>query len=267
MSKLTQEQTMSLIETMEKAGMTEDQITAALGLTDSTQEPEPEYEETYNMDFSQFSPDAPFKQKPDKPSFFKAKEKLKKFKQVFSLKSDQQYELNGQTFSVKKLNVRDTMRLAHKTPKWAAYLGYNAPQMLVNEYTGEYRWSETILALFERAFGDYDDELDKPTDFALSVIEEIIVLLGLDKADLRDENGDKADPVDYLLSCDPDEVYTAVATLISYNQTFFLRIWNSLGVIKELTSLIFGKISKSISKLKEDQSQEKKETSLSLNEQ
>lgn len=260
--ELTQEEMMAKIEKMEAIGMSEDEIRKALGLRDNSQQEESfEEDEDFQIDLSQYAEDAPFKQKPAKPDFFKAREKLKPFKELFQLNSDAEYTLTTpegeRKFKAKKLNVRDVMRLTSKVPKWAAYLGFNAPKMLVNEYTGEYRWTETILALAERAFGDYDSELDRPTDFSLSVIEELATLLNLKG---------EPEPVDFLLSCDPDEVYTAVATLIAYNQTFFLRLWNMLGPIKELVSLTSGRISSSIKRLKENQILENLEMNLSQNE-
>lgn len=253
---------------LQQAGFSEEEIASMLGLN-SDDEPQLQVNTSvasagydfpvpeFTFDYSSFSDDAVFQEKPAKPNFFKAKEQLQPFEQQFELESNEEYVLNGETRKVKKLNMLDIMRITAKVPKWAAYIGFKVPQMLVNEYTNQYRWSETILALFERAFGDYDMELDRPTDFALSVIEEIVRLLQLK------DKGNKA--VDYLLSCDPDEVYVAVAKLISYNQTFFLRIYNSLGPIKDLLSSTFGMISSRARKIKEMNNLENSETNQTQN--
>lgn len=242
------------ITKLEEAGFSDDEIEKMLGLggveIQDFQQDEPivRYDlPEMNFDFRDYDEKAIFKEKPPKPDFFKAKEQLKKFRQAFQLKSDQIYVLNDEERKVKKLNLRDVMRISHKTPRWAAYLGYNAPEMLVDDLTGQYRFADTLLTLFERAFGDYDEELDRPTDFGQSVLEEMCSLLNLKNT--VDENGEPCDPVDYLLSCDPDEVYEAVAKLITYNQGFFTKLWNALGPIKNLSTLIFGTISNKIKEL------------------
>lgn len=200
--------------------------------------------------FGEYDPKAAFKEKAPKPDIFKSSEDIEPFKPVFLLKSDKKYRLNGEDRFVRKLNMKDTIRLMSKLPKLANYMGYKAPEMLVDDITGKYRFYETVMVLFERAFGDYDYEKDKPTDFSLCVLEEIAYLLSIPKT--RD-----VDPVDYLLSCDPEEVFEAVSTLIAYNQNFFLKLWENSGIIKEICSLIFGTISKRVSLIKQIQSGER----------
>lgn len=208
---------------------------------------------------SDYDPKAVFKEQAPKPDIFKSGDSVGNFKPVFILKSDRKYKLNGEERNVRKLNMKDVIRIMSKLPKLANYMGYNAPEMLVDDITGKYRFYETVMVLFERAFGDYDYEKDKPTDFSLCVLEEIAYLLSIPKA--KDY-----DPVDYLLSCDPEEVFEAVSTLIAYNQTFFLKLWENSGIIKEICSLIFGTISKRVSLIKQIQKDGRIEESLTESE-
>lgn len=195
---------------------------------------------------------AVFKQKPEKPGFFKSPKSMRKFRKAFDLKSDRKYTLNGEENYVKKLNLRDVMHLSTKIPEYARYIGFNTPKMLVDEITGEYRLTETILTLLERAFSDWDEQNDRPTDFAHSVLEEIAYFLNI-----RGE--DDIAKVDYLLSCDPEEVFEAVRLVVEYNQGFFTKAWNALGPIKEIWSLISGTITSKIKNLKLMQDLQKEE--------
>lgn len=194
-----------------------------------------------NLNFD-FDEKAAFKEDPEKLSFFKGAEQLKPHVSTFVLKSDSEFVLQGKTYAVRKMNMNDVLRLVAKVPKWAQYLGFNAPKMLVDELTGKYRWAETILKLFERAFGDYDLDLNRPTDFSLSVLEEVVDLMGLQNE--AASTGEKG--VAFLLEQDPEEVLDAVAALIACNQKSFLRVYNALGPIKALINSIFGLISNRI---------------------
>jgi hypothetical protein len=152
------------------------------------------------------------------------------------------------------------MRLAKKVPAWAMYIGYKTPEMLVDEMSGDYRIMETLLALTERAFGDYDLESDQPIDFSLSVLEEVCRILDLSEKEFDD-------PVEYLLDQDPEEVFEALSVAIRYNQGFFTKVWNNLGPIKSLFSLISGMISDKIEKIKQIQNLEKSDPSLTSNDE
>lgn len=199
--------------------------------------------DSFMESLANYDPNAVFNEKPSKPKFFKAPKSMRKFKPSFTLKSDRKYTLNGQENFVKKLNLRDVMRLSSKIPEYARYIGFNAPEMLVDEITGKYRLTETILVLLQRAFSDWDEELDRPTDFAHSVLEEMAYFLNI-KAE------DDIAAVDYLLSCDPEEVFDAVRLVVEYNQGFFTKTWSALGPIKEVWSLISGMITSRIKKMK-----------------
>lgn len=190
-----------------------------------------------------YDENAVFNEKPEKPKFFKSPKSLRKFRRSFDLKSDRKYTMNGEERYVKKLNLGDVMRFSAKIPEYARYIGFNTPKMLVDEITGKYRLTETILKLLERAFSDWDEELERPTDFAHSVLEEMAYMLNI-KAD------DDIAAVDYLLSSDPEEVFDAVRLVVEYNQGFFIKTWNALGPIKEIWSLISGMITSKVKNLK-----------------
>lgn len=179
----------------------------------------------------------PYNTIPPKPDFFT--NNTEKFKHRFFLKPKGKYTLNDQERMIKKMNLNDTMRLISKVPMWAQYLAYKTPDMLVNEFTGEYKITETLLKLFERAFSDYDHELKRPTDFSLSVLEEVVELMNHPK---------ERDPIDveYLLSCDGEEVLDAVEQVIECNKGFFLKLASKLSPLKKMYSLISGQNSQGI---------------------
>lgn len=263
-----EQQILQQIQEWQEQGFTEDQIDqklSELGLIE--QDDNINYQQgnvtvkmpDMNFDLSNYV--SPFDEEPPKPKFFKGKDQIKPNKSKFLLKSKQKYILNGEERFVRKLSIRDIMRLVSKTQAWALYLGYNTPQMLVDEFSGRYRFMETLMKLFERAFSDYDEELDSPTEFSYSVVEEIARLLNIK------QQGD-IEPAEYLLDyCDPEEVYDAVARLVEYNQVFFARLWNNpmLGRIRSLFSSISGMISSKSSILNELQSLNKSEESQSQN--
>lgn len=244
---------------LQEQGYTDEQIRQIMGLDDVEETPEVHMPDIH-LNLSDFEYEDPFEAKPPKPSFFKGKDKLKAFRGGKSLKSNMKYTLDGQERYCKKVNLRDVLRLAKKTPAWAMYIGYKTPEMLVDDMTGQYRIMETILALAERAFGDFDIELDQPTDFSLSVLEEVCRLLDLTAKEF-------GDPVEYLLEQDPEEVFEALSVAIRYNQGFFTKVWNSLGPIKSIFSLISGLISDKIEQIKQIQNLEKIETKLTNSEE
>lgn len=194
-----------------------------------------------------------FDEKPKKPKIFK--KILKKFTPKFQLRSAQKFTLAGEQREVKKINFNDTLRLISKLPMWANYIGFNTPEMLIDPLTGRYRFTKTVMTLLERALGEenYDFENNRPSDFQLSVIEELAFLLNVSQDD--------------LLSSDPEEVLDAIEILINVNQRFFLRLWNKSGPIKELFSMISGKITHYIEKEKEKQKAESEEDSQTMNEE
>lgn len=230
----TEDNELKQIMELQAAGKSEEEIANILAMKEQQLEAMKPYD-----------PKHVFKEEPPKPALFsKSRTKNKPFSPVFTLNSSRRFTLNGHERLVKKLNLRDNFRIISKLPKWANYMGFNVPEMLVDEFTGKYRIADTLMVLLERAFGDYDYELDRPTDFSESVLEEVAYLLNITDTD------DYA-AVDYLLSCDPDEVYEAVAALVEYNQVFFTKLWNKTGIIRESVSLIRGTISQKIKTAKE----------------
>lgn len=178
-----------------------------------------------------------FEEKPKKPKHFR--KIFKKFKPKFQLRSARKYKLAGQEREVRKINFNDTLRLVSKLPSLANYVGYNTPEMLVDQITGQYRFTKTVMAILERVLGEenFDFENNRPSDFQLSVLEEIAYLLNVDEEE--------------LMSSDPDEILDAIEILIEVNQRFFLRLWNKSGPIKELYNLTSGRITNYIKKEKE----------------
>lgn len=248
MSDNQEEKELKRIMELQEAGFTEEQIEAKIQngtlFDDSnvtTTYSQPEVKGTYNFDFSNMSQYDPFQQEPPKPEFFKEPKPVK-HKQTFILPSDRKYTLNGQERMLKKMTVNDTIRLISKVPGWAKYLEFNVPEMLVDEFSGEYRVMDTLLKLFERAFSDYDYENERPTDFSLSVLDEVVLLLN------HPREREKID-LEYLLDCDPEEVFDAVAKLIEYNKGFFTKAWSHAGPIRSLISLISGMISSKVNQL------------------
>lgn len=230
----TDEKELQEIMELQAAGKSEEEIANILAMKEQQLEAMKPYD-----------PKHVFKEEPPKPALFtKSRTKNKPFKPVFTLNSSRRFTLNGHERLVKKLNLRDNFRIISKLPKWANYMGYNVPEMLVDEFTGKYRIADTLMVLLERAFGDYDYELDRPTDFSESVLEEVAYLLNI-------TDTDDYDAVDYLMSCDPDEVFEAVAQLVEYNQGFFIKLWNRTGIIRETVSLIHGTILQKVKKAKE----------------
>ena len=250
---------------LQDQGYTDEQIESVLSGGDSSLDridgagDDIKYTGTVNFNFDEIKSYSPFEEEAPKPKFFRESHKEPQ-KPKFVLKSDEKYMLNGQERQLRKMSLRDTIRLASKVPSWAKYLSFNTPQMLVDEFTGQYRVTETILALFERAFGDFDHDNDCPTNFCLSVLDEVCTLLN------HPREREKID-ADYLLDCDPDEVFDAVAQLIEFNKGFFTKAWNHAGPIKSVTSLISGMISSRIKNISALQSLDSLEMSQTLSEE
>lgn len=236
MSEQINDPILTLITAMEAAGMPPEMIDQVVTINESAAEHALEsIPESMLLDAA--DPKAAFKDKPEKPAVLMRRGEEAEFRQAIVLPSDAEYVLNGETRKMRRLNLNDMMRLGAKAAPVFKYLGYNTPEMLVDEFTGRYRVMETLLELFDRAFSDYDLELNRPTGLCYAVVEEICLLL-----DIKDQPGGVSKE-DYLLSCDPMEVYEAVGRLVKYNQAFFIRAWENSGAIKDLGSLITGAIS------------------------
>ena len=227
-----------LIE-LEEKGMTPDQIDRIM---DAMEQKEDQDDKKLDDKIHSMSR-KPFEDDPTKPEFYKSGEEIQPFKPVFLLESDQSFSLNKRQYKVPKLCLNDIMRLMAKAPHWANYLGYNVPDMLIDPVTKRYRIPQTITKVLTRALGDYDIKKNMPTDFSLSVCEELAMLMGID--------------VNHLLSCPPDEVLTATKKIVEVNQVFFTQLWDASGPIKEASSLIGGLISKYINDMKKTLSVEK----------
>lgn len=192
-----------------------------------------------------YDPKRAFKEDAPRPKNFDRRTPANEFTPVFALASKQVFVLNGEEKRVRILNTKDMIRLTTRLRGWLNYIGYNVPEMLVDEVTGKYRVTETLMKLLERTFSDWDEDLDRPTDFTYSVLTELCSLL-----EIPDRDGHTAE--DYLLSCDPNEVLAAVQKLIECNQDFFIKLWNSSGPIKENFSLMIGLVSSYTNPLKEN---------------